>query len=228
MEPAVLAERIRLTCCVTQRRIMQACRLQECTHAAAFCATAKSTVEMGEGLYRCPVCGQQGSIIAIDAPLTLFLSQHVGAETCRVTRGADGSWHYSRPSNRSSGIFSGQGSRRGAADGSRHAPARPAFSGSASAADRGVARARGATMSARVGGELGSGRVAGSGSSHLATVPALPVAVPQRERKAAREARRQRAARSQQLDATRAALIRRALHEDSSTGDALFLGRDRR
>jgi hypothetical protein len=83
-------------------------------------------------------------------------------------------------------------------------------------------------MSARVGGELGSGRVAGSGSSHLATVPALPVAVPQRERKAAREARRQRAARSQQLDATRAALIRRALHEDSSTGDALFLGRDRR
>ena len=218
------AERISLTCAVTQRRMRQAARLVGCRHARAFCSEALPTLASSSGCYRCPICGLEASEGVVDVPLTLFLSNHPTAESAGVRALGDGLWSYSRPrTERSTNRASG-----GARKSRREAAAAASTStASLSVAAAGGASADSATM--RSGGRGGPISIRSSigGRSGESLRPnekagsrPLQGGIPSKAER--RAERRERAARTRLLEATRAQLIHRALNEDASTGEALF------
>lgn len=200
-------EVISLVCPVTQARIVQACRLQSCTHSAAFCARAKPALHAGgseSAKICCPLCeavSEAGACI-VDAALTLFLSEHPEAQHA-VVHMSNGMRRYSSSSSRKRGrnLQTSRGTEAVALGGH----------GCSSATGRKLSTAE---QPPRAREQLSSS-AHGSTTRHAqSTTTGL--------RRAARAERRERAARHRQLEATRSILIRRALHEDASTGDALW------
>ena len=242
---SLLSERIPLRCPITQGKIKQACRLLGCTHAAAFDIAAKPAIVILPALssaaaspsaaasssaaaspaecYRCPVCGTEANEFVIDVVLTLFVSANPLAETCRVKHGADGTWQYSRPSNKSGG-----GSRACSSSNSKGACSiggnanRKSNSNSSRSSSTGSEHRSSRSDGSVDTNFVDSTRVSGSKRDRVGEASGCPKALPQEAKHEARWARRERAARAKQLDATKAALIHRALHDDSSTGGALW------
>ena len=221
---AAVAERISLRCPITQQRISQAIRLSGCTHATCFCSAAIPTLTSA-GIYRCPLCGNEASEFAVDVQCTLFLTSHPTAETVAVRRLGD-AWQYSKPKAQQRakprrrvapqpqpsmcgvGGSGGGGSISGSISGS----CRSSGSGSALVVDCGARRSG--------GGSSGSSATSLNDPPRASSTRNGTGAM--RNKAEERATRRQAAARAKLLEATRAALIRRALHEDSSTGEALF------
>ena len=199
-------ERISLLCCVTQQRIRQACRLQSCCHAAAFCSSACPVLLLHDGAgYRCPLCCTEASTYVVDPQLTEFLTAYPDAESCQATRATHqhAGWRYSRPRS---------ATRR------RKLPHSTGGSHSCSHA--------GETSASRFDSTRVPSRVHVDGAVRVSAGRTARAALPARasvsDRRLARAARRERALLASQLEAARAALIRRSLHEDGSLGDALF------
>ena len=221
------AERISLTCAVTQRRMRQAARLVGCRHARAFCSEALPTLASGSGFYKCPICGLEASEGVVDIALTLFLSDHPTAESAGVRALGCGLWAYSRPrSERSTNRASG-GARKSRREAAAAAAAAASTSTALSVAAAGAASSGSATTSSGGGGRPISSRPSiGCSSGDSLSRPSEKAGsrprggIPSRAER--RAERRERASRSRLLEATRAQLIHRALNEDASTGEALF------
>ena len=234
-------ERMRLTCPLTQGRLQQACRVAGCTHAQAICATARPAIMVtgtrSEELLRCPLCQQQSSApLVVDIPLTLFLSEHPWADSCRVRKASDGSWFYDRP--RSGKSSSRQGKNRsdigigiGSSSSSSAAAAQSACCHSSSGRNSSSSDGNGSSSSrSQPRGTLGAQSAASSHPCTLATDSRPPLAGGKRHgvgdhgqhvdafdaaaaKRNARAARRERIARTRLLDAMRTEIIRRELHE---------------
>ena len=219
-DASVTCESIALTCPFSQRRIMQAARTEVCVHATAFCASVRDRLQMDSGHCRCPLCGAEADLI-IDGPLTLFLSAHPSAVRCAVLQRGDRTWEY-RTATRAK-------RQRGSHPPRSHPP--PV----SSAASRATAPSRAASEATTTTDWAGEHRRPqqrsfrqGSSSEaawthHSSDSGATRGQHAQRKlASTSRAIRREHAARKRQLDQTKAELIRRALHEDSSTGDALW------
>ena len=154
-------------------------------------------------LYHCPICCSTAASHVVDVALTVFLSEHPEAVSCAVRLIAQGRWEYTRPRHSDRGLSNpakrrrrtvAAGFARGEGGVQTKAPAQFA---------RTEVRARAPAAQNAAPGKPGSGP-------------------PNAEKLAVRRQRREHAARSKALEATRAALIRRSLMEDTSTGEALW------
>lgn len=102
---ALVRQVIPVTCPVTRLRITQACRGKNCTHPAAFCATALQSIRVCAPVgaaYRCPLCDSAipADGVCVDGPLTVFLSQYLDATAISARRISGGAWAYHKASVR--------------------------------------------------------------------------------------------------------------------------------
>jgi hypothetical protein len=194
----VSREVIVLRCPIMQHRLRQGCRLEACTHASCFDAAARESIRQPGTLdLRCPICGCTGRKLVIDQQLTTFLSEHAEAEHASV-RGEPGAFRYALHRKR------------------RVAPIVHLGSCSSQASDAGESVAPAPKRPSRAAAP------AAAPPARRGIDPRLPKPRSGGERRALRLARREQSARAAELEAVRAELVRRALHEDTSTGEALW------
>ena len=219
-------EVIVLVCPVTRRRLQQAVRLASCTHATAFDAAAIDSIRVSgaSGELECPICGARGRLsdVRIDERLTLFCTANAGAEAAAVRPLACGGWAYRKATRHGqpharrcvgvteyvrNGSRSSRNSRSSRRNRSRS---------SSSSSSRSSSRSRNDV----------EGQAKESGHRKSRICRTKPKAAPRKrsgdERRALRHERRQRKDRAKAIEATRAELIHRALHEDGSAGEALW------
>ena len=189
-----VGERMSMRCPITQQRIRQAVRLSGCSHGQAFDAEALPVI-FSDGVYRCPLCGGDSTSYDIDVPLTLFVTENPDAESAAVRR-SGAAWSYARPR----GAERPRTRRRHSKPAARVEPVAPP-----------VVDAPDPTS-----WQLDDGARRRIVAAHSGT------RLPPSAKAIARSSRREASQRTKLLVATREQLIRRALHEDASSGDHLF------
>jgi len=205
---AIVRQKISLRCCITLRRIGQACRGPACDHAAAFFRNAVVSIgDPGSSSLRCPVCDKlfaTGALV-VDVPFTMFLSQEPTASHAFVTRGADGKWRY-RVAAREAPC-SGTGAAAASSRESRPGSEAPRSGTGAAAAS---------SRKRRPGSEwLGSSFIPVSDEPPNV---GLPTKLSVQERAARRTQRKEQKQRQLFLRSAKAELVRRALMEETPPG----------
>jgi hypothetical protein len=232
-EEGVTREKISLRCPITLRRLSQPCRGPACSHASCFCIRAVDCIRDRSGNVHCPICGLtfSESELAVDAALTVFLSQEATASHAYVSRGAAGEWRYRKAARTPAPALSvtdgavGTGFNRSRADAGSKSTSHVSDA-ACSSVERRTAQPPSALVPRKVAmarpqhggprdGTDGSRRTGGVSSSSTAGLPRkLSVA----ERAARRAEHKARVERQRFLALAKTELIRRALQEEMLPG----------
>lgn len=231
LEEVITREKIILRCPITLRRMSQPCRGPACSHASCFCVHAVDCIRVGSGNVRCPICESTfaESELAVDAALTVFLSQEPTASHAYVSRGAAGEWRYRIAARTVASALSVtddvvlKGPNRSCTN-AGSSSTRPVSDAACSSLERRIPRSASALVPRNIAlarSERGSFRPGTEGSRRMmstANTVGLPRKLSVEERATRRAEHKARAERQRFLALAKTELIRRALQEETPPG----------